>query len=199
MRIKPFVINTLRAVKLQTPKREWTEADCQNADAWIEQHFVFIAPDAAAGDEEEDITDVDWIIERAAAAVIRHGIRVLMIDPWNEIEHTRRREENQSEYVGRAIRALKRFGRRFDVLVIVVAHPTKEGAKKRPEDLSLYDVSDSAHFANKTDIGVIVSRVPGEQNNVTLINVRKVRYQPETGRPGQLVISFDEEHRTFSQ
>ena len=100
----------------------------------------------------------------------------------------------------RAIRALKRFGREFDVLVIVVAHPSKSGAQKAPEEITLYDVSDSAHFANKADFGVVLSRVNGtapgyEQSQVM---IKKVRYQPLTGNLGTVFLNYNTHTRTFS-
>jgi hypothetical protein len=43
------------------------------------------------GDEDYDL---DWLLERATDAALRDGIRVLVIDPWNELEHARRRDES---------------------------------------------------------------------------------------------------------
>ena len=190
MRLDPYVTDTLRSTFLQKPKHEWTLEDRQEANTWIENNFMFISP---AHDDEEH--DIDWLIERAEAAVIRHGVRVLLIDPWNEIEHSRLKGENETDYTGRAIRALKKFGRDFDCLVIVVAHPTKEGARKKAEDLSLYDVSGTANFANKADLGVVMIR----QEGLTRVLIRKVRFQPDTGRPGDSDLVYDPALRIFSQ
>ena len=102
---------------------------------------------------------VERIIEAAIVAVLRDGIRLLVLDPWNEIEHQRGRDESETEYVGRAIRLLKRFAKDYQCAVWVVAHPRKptggDGAPKRP---SLLDLAGSAHFANKADYGVIFHR-----------------------------------------
>lgn len=193
MRINPFLSDTLRAAYLERP-RPWSPSDIQDATAWIEDNFVFIS---APSDDEEDSHDLDWLIERAGAAVIRHGIRVLLIDPWNEIEHFKRKGESPTDYSNRAIRQLKKFGRDFDVMVILVAHPTKEGAKKKPEDLSLYDIADSAAFANKADLGVVINRQGSSE--LTSVLVRKVRYQPETGKIGSIDLVYDPATRIFSQ
>jgi twinkle protein len=93
------------------------------ADKFIDEHFRFIDADPT-GREDVDF-DLDWIIDKATDAVLRDGIRLLVIDPWNEIEHARRRDESVTDYIGRGIRALKRFARLYDVAVIVIAHPTK--------------------------------------------------------------------------
>jgi twinkle protein len=198
MRINPFVSDLLLMVHKEQGKK------FQSGLQWINENFVFIAPEP---DNENEIFDVDWLLEKAAMAVIRYGIRILVIDPWNEIEHAVGRRESMTEYVGRAIRSLKRFGRKFGVLVIVVAHPSKAGAMKasraenvrkikeknpdyaeEPEDLSLYDISDTAHFANKADFGVVLTRIGG--GNMTEVSVVKIRYQPVSGLIGKDTICF---------
>lgn len=196
MRIDPFVTNALIAPRINRPLEQWHHMDVDDGKEWIEKRFVFIAPDP----EKDEDADIDWLIKRAEAAVIRHGIRVLLIDPWNEIEHVRRRDETLTEYVGRALRQLKKFARDFGVLVIVVVHPTKAAQSKKPEEISLYDCSDSAHFANKADLGVVVARMgTPEVDNITSVFVKKVRYQPDTGKPGHVDLTFDQLSRTFSQ
>lgn len=188
MRVKPFVTDALAASYVQA-KRPWTAEQTADANRWLEDSFVFIAPDP----ESEEDTDLGWLIEKAEAAVIRHGVRVLLIDPWNELDHNRKRDETVTDYSGRALKALKRFSQRFDCLVIIVAHPAKGATAKKPEELSLYDVADTAHFANKTDLGVIIAR----RGDATSVWVKKVRYQPETGRPGEVVMVFDRGLRLF--
>ena len=52
---------------------------------------------------------------------------------------------------------LKRLARRFQIAIIVVAHPTKEGGKAGSiEDATLYDINGGAVWNNKADLGVIV-------------------------------------------
>jgi len=163
-------------------------------DAWINDHFVFIDADPTGRNDEE--FDLDWLLDRATDAVLRDGIKLLLIDPWNEIEHARRRDETTTEYVGRSIRALKRFARLYGVIVVVVAHPTKDvsrgGEYRRP---TLYDIESSAHWFNKCDHGVIIEwpeRVVPE----SVIEVAKVRF-PESGRVGEVRMRFDEPSGRF--
>ena len=192
MRVRPYVTDTLASVRLDAPRRIWTMDDRNIAGDWMEDHFVFIAPEP----EDEVTHDIDWLLERAEAAVIRHGARVLLIDPWNEIEHERRRDESITDYTGRAIRQLKSFGRRFDVLVIIVAHPTKSAVDKGADKINLYDISDSSAFANKADLGVIVARLAGHSSG-SAIMIRKVRYQPDAGQIGTVDLAFDKDRRIF--
>ena len=187
MRIRPFITDTLAATYRDFDPKG-------NPDFWMEEKFVFISPQP---NEHVDAFSIDWVIEKAEIAVIRHGIKILLIDPWNEIEHTLGRGETVTDYTGRAIQKLKKFGKQYDVLVIVVAHPAKGSANKDPLDITLYDIADSAHFANKADLGVVIARLPG--SNQTQISVKKIRYQPTTGQPGVTYLSYDHGLRTFGQ
>ncbi len=197
MRIKPFVTDTLLAVRLDgKPRHIWSEADIDDGVGWLTERFCFIAPEP----DSQSVHDIGWLLEKAEAAIIRHGARVLLIDPWNEIEHARRRDETLTEYTNRALRELKDFGRRFDILIIVVAHPTKGATTKSPEELSLYDVADSAAFQNKADLGVVIARLGDlAHDRLTGVFVRKVRYQPKIGSIGGVELTFDRDANMFSQ
>lgn len=199
MRIKPFVSDALLNVYKDLKRDGY-------GDVWLENHFVFIAPEP----DNDDQHDIDWIIDKATATVIRHGIRILVVDPWNEVEHAHRKFESLTEYTSRAIKALKRFGREFNCLVIIVAHPTKSGAEKAKvyhkgqgpdqtptNEITLYDISDSAHWANKADFGIVINRIDG--SNETDVMVKKVRNQELTGEPGMVTLTYDRRTRTFGQ
>jgi twinkle protein len=159
-------------------------------DMAIEDAFVFIDSDPTGNADDENLT-VDWIIDKAIDAVLRDGIRVLVIDPWNEIEHAKNRDETMTEYVGRSIRQLKRFAREREVVVIMIAHPTKDVHNKdgnaRPP--TLYDIEQSASWFNKSDHGVCIHR-PDAQKDEALIAVQKVRFD-ETGEKGNVLMKFE--------
>lgn len=137
-----------------------------------------------ARDEDTEL-DLDYIIELAKTAVLRDGVRLLVLDPWNEIEHKRGKDETETEYVSRAIRALKRFAVNYECAVWLVAHPRKPHSDGNPKPPSLYDLAGSAHFANKADYGLIVHR---ENMTSTEITVRTVKVR--MGLPGKPGVSF---------
>jgi twinkle protein len=141
-------------------------AEQDAAKQFIDEHFRFITLNDADGDPS-----LDWLIEMMEEAVLEHQCNVIVIDPWNEMAHTRDRGTSLTEYVGESIRRLKRFARRYDVTVVVVAHP----AKLKPDEVAtLYSISDSAHWYNKADIGIIVSR--DRATNNTAVDIAKVRF-----------------------
>lgn len=122
-------------------------------------------------DDDTDI-DLDYFLEVARVAVVRDGAKIIVLDPWNEIEHKRGRDETETDYIGRAIRALKRFAKRYSVSLWVVAHPTKPQGKSGPP--GLYDIAGSANWANKADYGLIYHR-PDKTVNEGSLSVVKVR------------------------
>ena len=58
-----------------------TDDELLAADQWIEDKFRFIWP------SYDDDPTLDWIIEKIEAAVLRTGVKVVVLDPWNEIDH----------------------------------------------------------------------------------------------------------------
>lgn len=194
MRIKPYVTNQIARTFIRKRVDAHSPDTKVSPETFMQRRFCFIAPDP-----QEDIDhDLDWLLDRMATAVIRHGMKVCIIDPWNEIDHKRHRDESLTEYTGRAIRKLKVFAKRYDCLVIVVAHPDKSARHRDPEEIGLSDISDSAHWANKADIGVTIGRI-GEQDvsTSTGVYVKKVRYQPEAGKPGEFILQYNTEMRIF--
>jgi twinkle protein len=144
-------------------------------------------------DDEGDL-DIETIIELARIAVMRDGIRLLILDPWNEIEHKRGRDESETDYVSRSIRMLKRFARSYECAVWLVAHPRKPSSDGNPKPPSLYDLAGSANFANKADYGVTVHRDDLASN---LIDVRVVKVRMGLpGKVGRVTLKLD--HRTMN-
>lgn len=158
----------------------------EQCDRWINQHIVFIEHTV---DEEDDMT-LEWLLERAADAVLRHGVRMICFDPWNEIEHAKRRDETMPEYQNRALRAIRRFSIKYDIAVFVIAHPTKDvGLGGKPRVPTLYDIDGSAAWFNKPDFGIVIN-IPDSSVSETMIHVSKVRFR-ETGQKGSVRMKFD--------
>jgi len=171
-------------------KGMYPETNQHQADEWINKYFTFIYPT----DEQRmsDSLDIGWFMERAAASCVRHGSNIIVLDPWNELEHISGRDQSLTEYVGSSLRRLKGFAKTYNAHMMVVAHPAKmaksnDGTYPRP---GLYSISDSAHWANKADIGIIVHR-PDSSSNITEIICAKSRYHDITGKPGKVDFRFN--------
>lgn len=194
MLVTPLLRDMLTHFHIGRPRATWTGREVHEARHFIERFFSFIAVDPQ---DDETEPDVDWLIDRAADAVVRDGIDMLIVDPWNEVDHKRKPGENVADYTNAAIRKFKRFGRSYDVCTMIVAHPTKAAgvSVKNGEAVSLYDISDGATWANKAELGVIVTR-RSPSGTLTDIGVRKVKFRG-TGRLGELMLTYDEAIEQF--
>jgi twinkle protein len=167
------------------PERQQSPDEQGRADLWMQEHFSFIAPP-----EGTDMT-VEWVIDMCRTAVQRFESRLIILDPWNEMEHLPDPRESMANYVGFAIRRLKEFAKSYGVHLIVVAHPRKmpRGVDGKAAKPTLYDIADSAAWINKADIGIVVHR---ENDLDTFIEVQKVKFHDIIGTPGRLLTRFDQ-------
>lgn len=159
------------------------------ADRWIDENFSFVVPD------ETSYPTIPWVLDRFAAAALRYGTRLFVLDPWNELEHDRPPGLSLTEHVGTALRDLKAFARKYEAHLIVVAHPAKlrreNGQYPTP---TLYDISDSAHWANKADVGIIVHR---KSEDETIVKIAKSRYHDQIGKPGDVSVRYVWQRATY--
>jgi twinkle protein len=170
------------------PSLRMSEDDLRRAMEWVADRFYLIRAD-------EEAPTIDWILAAAKSAVLRHGIRGLVIDPYNEIEHKRPTNQTETEYVSQLLGKVKRFAQSHGVHVWFIAHPAKlhrETDGKLPVP-TLYDISGSANWANKADIGLVVHRDPNRNPTRTDIFIRKVRFK-SVGKIGMTSLRY--EHAT---
>jgi twinkle protein len=164
-----------------------TEAEMLAGNTWVSDRFSFILPDDPS---------IDNILELARVEVFRRGIRGIVVDPWNELEHMRPRNLSETEYISEALSKFRRFARNHRIHLWLVAHPTKmrrheDGTEPKP---GLWDISGSAHFRNKADIGITVWRdVPADDNKVQ-IHITKVRWEDD-GKPGSIEYVYDQSNK----
>lgn len=186
----PDVLEELREYAGMKMQQDFlAEKPWQTDDAWIEDHYTFIHWDPQ---KDLDEPDLDWMLNRAADAAVRYGMDMLILDPWNEIEHKREFPETETEYHNRALREARRFAKEFNCCVLIVAHPVKmqEGKDGNLRQPTLYDIAGSAAWYNKPDLGFVVWREKPNETGVEII-VKKVRKQRIAGKPGRCFMKFD--------
>jgi twinkle protein len=166
------------------PTRRLPAEELPDALDWLHQHFVFIAP--------EDNLTIAGLLGVAKTLVARHGIKGLIIDPWNEFDHTRPAHQTETEYICVALGQIRRFARTYGVHVWLVAHPQK---LYRKEDDSYpvptpYDISGSAHWRNKADNCLTIWRDENAPDQPVKLYVQKIRFR-EVGIVGVVDLQFD--------
>lgn len=185
LHFRPAVASYLSSV----PRADLSAKDYAGCDAFLDKHMVFIVED----DDDREPMTLEWLTDKMAVCAIRHGAKFFVIDPWNKIEHDYAPSEGEHRYTGRALTLLKRFARKFNVHVAVVAHPNKSvatGDKLRAP--GGYDLSGSSNFFNMTDLGVTVYRDREVGNTCSKIIPWKIKRQPEMGVMIPAVLHVDQ-------
>lgn len=119
--------------------------------------------------------------------------RGLVIDPWNELEHWRPTNISETEYVSATLSLVRRWARRNNVHVWIVAHPQKIRREKNGElPIPRPDmIAGSQHWWNKADVCLAVYRdieAEGDSPDVRLY-VQKCRFK-HIGRIGKAELRY---------
>ena len=156
--------------------RSWYAAErmtIQQAHAGLRelnQYVHFIVP-------KNEVMSVDTILEKAKKLILQHGIKGLVIDPWNEVEHNfgTLRED---QYISQELTKIRRFSRINGIHIWVVAHPRnlRKGDDGQYKPPTMYEISGGAHWRNKADNGICVHR-PDYSTDITEIYVQKIRFK----------------------
>ena len=160
-----------------------SESELRTAIAEISGKFFFTQL------QDEDMT-LDGVLKIMQAAISRHGVKGIVLDPWNELEYHRPQNISETEFISMALGKIRRFARTNNVHIWIVAHPTKlmknkDGSYPVPR---LYDISGSAHFYNKADNGISIYR-RGPNNPQVEIHINKIRFR-EVGKLGNICMNF---------
>lgn len=140
----------------------------------------------------------DIILEKAAELVMRYGIKGLVINPWNCLEHLKQPAQSETEYVSEFLTTLLNFAVKYGVHIFLVAHPTKinkDKQTKKYEVPTLYNISGSAHFYNKTYNGISIYR--DTETNIVDVYIQKVKWS-WLGKQGFCTFSYDTFTRQYT-
>lgn len=164
------------------PTERMTKDEYDAALGWINEHYIFINP---------ELPTIDELLTIAKGLVLQQGIRGLIIDPWNEIDHARATMLTETEHISQCLTKIRTFARNYGVHVWVVAHPTKllkvNGIYPVPTP---YDVAGSAHWRNKADNCITVYRDQKGNTAEVQIHIQKIR-KKANGKVGMATLLYD--------
>jgi len=124
----------------------------QYADAFdlIHNNFKFI---------DLENYDLKFVLEKTKMLIKRFGIKVLVIDPYNKVRLKDSLNKNITEYTNDYLIELDNFARKYDILIILVAHPRKpsnlEGKSYEP---NMYDIKGGGEMYDMLPHGLLVHR-----------------------------------------
>jgi len=169
-----------------------SELEWDMAYDYIRNNFFYIM-------NEEDFT-VKSILDSAKILVKTRGVKILVIDPYNKLEH--KYTDSETQYISRFLDQIIQFAKFNNVLIFLVAHPKKMSKVEGKIDVpSLYDISGSANFYNKTDYGITVHRKTTSDNvmiNEVNVYFQKIKYK-HLGKQGIISLNYDYETGRFNQ
>ena len=106
-----------------------------------------------------DAYDLETVLKKGAELVKRKGIKCLVLDPFNKIPLKSSNRSDINQYTSEYLNAIDIFCRKYDVLVILVAHPKKmnkvNGITPEPD---FYDIKGGGEFYDMSYHGLLIHR-----------------------------------------
>lgn len=164
---------------------------------WVREHYYFIATDS-----RKVAATIEWVLERARDAVLRYGIKGLIIDPFNRLRKSKDAPDNVDQYVSYVLDLVLNFAEQHGVHVWLVAHPKTLEADKKTKKYhvpSAYDISGGANFANMADNIIVIHRSE-DIADATEIHVRKIRFK-HVGKRTQIppLLTYNQDTGRFKE
>jgi twinkle protein len=100
---------------------------------FVKEHFFYVYP--------PELPTPDYILERFAELVIKHGVKRLKIDPFNQLNHLMQKRDDI--YLAECLTKFERFAQQHGVYMTIIAHPNRtqkddDGNYKSPD---VYDIN----------------------------------------------------------
>ena len=134
----------------------------------VNDNFFFI---------EHERYDLDAVLNKGAQLVKRKGIKCLVIDPYNKIKMDGASNMSIPDATMEYLTRIEAFAKKYDVLVIVVAHPTKMYKKEDGtiDEPNMYNIKGGGEWYDASYHGLLVHR---DYNKKTVkVKVLKVKFQ----------------------
>ena len=165
----------LHAHKLM--RKVWQDMPRKNeigSDKWnqvaehVNDNFYFI---------DMDRYTLESVLRKGAELVKRKGIKCLVIDPFNKVRDVDAKTEDVNRYTMEYLTKIETFAKKYDVLVIVVAHPTKmyKDGNGKIEEPTMYNIKGGGEWYDASYHGLLVHR--DYDNKTVKAKVLKVKFQ----------------------
>ena len=134
----------------------------------VNDHFFFI---------DMDRYTLESVLRKGAELVKRKGIKCLVIDPFNKVRDVDSKTDDVNRYTMEYLTKIESFAKKYDVLVIVVAHPTKmyKDGNGKIEEPTMYNIKGGGEWYDASYHGLLVHR--DYDNKTVKAKVLKVKFQ----------------------
>ncbi len=114
------------------------------AERWIQDKVKWIHPKAPTPER---------VIEASQKLILRDGIKILTLDPWNNMLH-QPGSEPMHQYISNALNMFREFAREYRLILNLVVHPRKLLKRQGStcyECATAYDLKDASEWFDKAD------------------------------------------------
>ena len=139
-----------------------------NVISKVNDNFYFI---------ENERYDLDAVLKKGAELVKRKGIKCLVVDPYNKVKMQGASAMSIPDATMEYLTRVEAFAKKYDVLVIIVAHPTKMYKKEDGtiDEPNMYNIKGGGEWYDASYHGLLVHR---DYNKKTVkVKVLKVKFQ----------------------
>ena len=120
---------------------------------------------------------LESVLRKGAELVKRKGIKCLVIDPFNKVRDRNASSLDVNIYTMEYLTKIETFAKKYDVLVFIVAHPTKmyKTSDGKIEEPNMYNIKGGGEWYDASYHGLLVHRDYELKN--TKVKVLKVKFQ----------------------
>ena len=120
---------------------------------------------------------LESVLKKGAELVKRKGIKCLVIDPYNKVRDVDCKTEDVNRYTMEYLTKIEIFAKKFDVLVFIVAHPTKmyKTQDGKIEEPSMYNIKGGGEWYDASYHGLLIHR--DYEAKTVKAKVLKVKFQ----------------------
>ena len=117
----------------------------------VNDNFFFI---------DMDKYSLEAVLRKGAELEKRKGIKCLVIDPFNKVRDVNCKTEDVNRYTMEYLTKIEIFAKKYDVLVFIVAHPTKmyKGSDGKIEEPTMYNIKGGGEWYDASYHGLLVHR-----------------------------------------
>jgi|TARA_R110000803_G_scaffold37040_2_gene79740 twinkle protein len=120
---------------------------------------------------------LESVLRKGAELVKRKGIKCLVIDPFNKVRDVDCHTEDVNRYTMEYLTKIETFAKKYDVLVMIVAHPTKmyKNQNGKIDEPTMYNIKGGGEWYDASYHGLLVHR--DYELKTTKVKVLKVKFQ----------------------
>jgi twinkle protein len=120
---------------------------------------------------------LDSVLRKGAELVKRKGIKCLVIDPFNKVRDMNAESADVNAYTLEYLTKIEIFAKKYDVLVMIVAHPTKmyKDSSGKIEEPTMYNIKGGGEWYDASYHGLLVHR--NYEDKTVKVKVLKCKFQ----------------------